>query len=333
MGSQGTTARSWAAIAAVASLGLLLAGCGTGDDDADDRVERGDVVETSMQAVDADPLRVVVPSGTLEVRVAPVDGRAGDLDAADDVSLVEVSTSFEDADVRPDVWRWAGRGDAARPVSVSLEVAGSRYQLGDARPEGAGEPLAGSVVVGVPSGTDAKDVSVAVEYDDLVQVVHADGTREPGPADPLYDTPAAGYDRSRPCDDVRITPRLGSASGVCRVDAASAVPYLPKLGWAPEGRSWLVVDLAAGVGAVRVDGETAQTTSVDDRSALDGAAPKAVLSEATDVSSGWSTALAFDVATDRAPGALDVDVDLTLQPLGGLPDGRRVSLVASAPLG
>jgi hypothetical protein len=172
-----------------------------------------------------------------------------------------------------------------------------------------------------------------VGYDDLVQVVHADGTREPGPADALYDDPAAGYDRSRACDDVRLTPRLGSASAVCRVDAASSVPYLPDLGWARQGRSWLVVDLAAGIGAVRVDGETVQTASVDDRSNLDGEAPEAVLGEAKDVSSGWNATLAFDVATDAAPDALDVDVDFALQPLGGISDGRRVSLDATVPLG
>jgi hypothetical protein len=99
-------------------------------------------------------------------------------------------------------------------------------------------PANGNAWVPVDDG----EAQLEVDYDGLTQTFDLDtGERSPGPADPFYDlaTTPADCPPSGPGRDVRGM----QYSITCQMSPITSVPYVADLGWAQEGRTWLVFDL------------------------------------------------------------------------------------------
>ena len=120
------------------------------------------------------------------------------------------------------------------------------------------------------SPEEARSAEIRIDYDGLLQTVSADGRVEAGQAAGL---PAPGIPRAVPLDcprsgwTVRGTSRPVPVG--CEVGVLGLTPYWPGLGWAPTGRSWLVVEvetLRPDLSAVAAG----DATAVADRSTVDG---------------------------------------------------------------
>ncbi|MBM9460745.1 hypothetical protein JK386_12595 [Nocardioides sp. zg-536] len=136
-------------------------------------------------------------------------------------------------------------------------------------PEGRG-PQGGGVWVAVDG--DPTELEVRVTVDGVTQVVHAsDGSVEGGQADRLGELPSPEELLAReatPCgtprrlDDSEI--RVGFLAGLeCRVQRTLRTPYVDGLGWAEEGREFLVVHVVRPRRLSLVSGRGDATTSWD----------------------------------------------------------------------
>lgn len=315
-----------ALVVAVALLGI--AGCSSGTELAVGEVDATDA--PAADGVDGHRVSVTVPTGRLDIVVAEPREEIGDQRAADDGSLIRLTTSFRDAEVRTDVWAFAAREGNAEPVTLALEVGDERYDVGVVR-RGAdqdNELAPDDAVVAVPDGVRLDDVRLLVGYDGLEQAASAaDGTREPGPADALYDGAERGP--SANCARGRFEPRVDPEFR-CRVGEARLLPYLPGPGWAEEGRGWLVVSLGTELTEVRAGDARYEVGSVANRTTYQGESAAATFDERHD-SVTYSAQLAFDVANGEAADrqglrvALDYRLSLTAgdPPAGGGPDRLR----------
>jgi hypothetical protein len=161
---------------------------------------------------------------------------------------------------------------------------------------------------------------VIVGYDGLEQSVSADGSREPGVADALYAEAERGP--SITCGDGSLQPDL-EVEGRCRVGEARRLPYLPQLGWAEEGRSWLVVSLGIDLSEIRAGSASYAVDTVQDRTTYQGEPAAATIDEQQDSDAGtWSAQLVFDVAEGADPGRIRVALDLGLRLVDGTPPQR-----------
>src|SRR5690606_33295024 len=102
--------------------------------------------------------------------------------------------------------------------------------------------------------------------------------------------------------------------------------YLPGLGWAEEGRAWLVVSLGAELGLVTVGGADYAAADVRSSTTYDGREPAATYDERA-ANGVYSAQLAFDVPRERgAEDELEVRLEYALElaagdpPAGGGPD-------------
>lgn len=321
--------RSHLPATALASLLLVgaLTSCGGGSLDVGD-VEASGVASSAGGGT---TVAVTVPTGTLDLAVAGPADQVGDLRAPDGGSLIRISTEFRDADVRQDVWAFAARAGHAQPIDLTVTVGGASYPVGVVRrgapgTEG-GEPVPADLVVAVGEHLgDLDDVSVDVGYDGLTQTVHLDdGSRDPGPADALYedatdpsDLPTASCAHG-PVRDGGLT-----ALVTCRVGPVRALPYLPGPGWAADGHAWTVIGLgidlprAQSAPAAGTAAGTYAVSRVSDATTLSGEEPTDVLDETTGQQGArYAAQLVFDT-TSGADGALRVALDYTL----GLVDSR-----------
>jgi hypothetical protein len=294
-------------LVALATSGL--AACSEGEE-----IAVGDVAATTAvsEPLDGRTLSVAVPTGELEVVLAGPTDEVGDQHAADDGRLLRLSTTFHDAAVRSDVWAFAGRDGEAEPVTLALDVDDERYDVGVVRrgAAGGGDVAPRDAVLAVPEGVDLDDVTVVVGYDGLDQAVSAaDGTRQPGPADALYDEQQRG--RSTDCAGGQFDPRLDPQLR-CRTGEARVLPYLPDLGWAEPGRAWLVVSLGTELGPVRAGGAGYAVADVRNETTYEGQPPVRIYDERTGAGT-YSAQLAFDVPADAdGQGALQVRLEYRL---------------------
>ncbi|CAN5528960.1 hypothetical protein BH11ACT8_BH11ACT8_21390 [soil metagenome] len=296
----------------------LLAGCGGGDPVAVGGVE----AVVGGDAADGAPVSVLVPLGTLDLVVgAPVD-RIGDLQAPDGGSLLRISTSFHDAQVRHDVWRFAARAETMQPVDLQVDVGSTSYPVGTVRRASAGaDVLPRDLVVGLAeSPSEAADLTIGVAYDGLVQHVALDGTRTPGPADPLYVDPDLAPSPTA-CADVALDHGVRGSAASCRIERADLLPYLPELGWAESGRTWVALSLVVALDPVELGTGPQRTRyvldSVADHSTLAGQ-PAAGRYDDSTAGGGWHATLAFDAPLDDAgtvAGSADLVLDVGLAPL------------------
>ena len=292
----------------------------------------GDVKATDAASgpLDGHEVSVTVPTGRLDVLVAEPQDEIGDQHAADDGSLVRLTTTFHDTSVRQDVWAFAARRDLAEPVTLALQVGDDRYDVGVVRRalDDDVELAPGDAVVAVPEGVELDDVHLLVGYDGLEQSVSAaDGTREPGPADALYADAQRGG--SADCAGGRFQPSVDPDLR-CRVGEARLLPYVPGPGWAADGRSWLVVSIGTELSEVQAGGATYVVDAVTDHSTYQGQPVAATFDENVD-EFVYSAQLVFDVdssdAADRRELRVALDYRMRLadgdSPAGGGPDHLR----------
>lgn len=321
------------------ALGALtlatLSACSSGND----TVDVGDVRSYGSGAAEGTEVSVTVPLGTVEAVVGEPVEEIGDLRAPDGGSLVRVATRFRDAQVRSDVWDLAARAGSARAVVATLNAAGQDYPLGVVR-DGDGTDAGESVraptdLVVALEGTPEEigdDLVLAITYDELTQTVSLpEGERAPGRADALYEEAADPSALPVQECDARVEPaRAAVPSLACEVGAVRALPYVPDLGWAAEGTTWLVVGAGIEVPAVELDGARYAAASIDLSVRADGEEPALVL-DATDRSGRGAGQHVFSVPADSGATRLELDARcaLRLEAGDGSPAARRLRVSAA----
>ncbi|MEO9325577.1 hypothetical protein ABFT23_18950 [Nocardioides sp. C4-1] len=202
---------------------------------------------------------VVVPAGAIEVTVAEAvdEVSAGDADDGEEHRpprgwrYLPVQVAFGRAD--PTVVNTSGKVDA--PVAVSIDVGDESYDLPapytvDA--EGRAEAAA-PVTTYVPTRSEG-DVVVSVDYDGLEQRLGTDGSRDAGVAEAYYDGTAVTGGELDCTEGWTAAPDVDVDIG-CRL-RPTITPYLPGLGWADEGRTYVEVDTELLLTDLTIDGRT-----------------------------------------------------------------------------
>ncbi|MCW2791995.1 MAG: hypothetical protein JWO76_1093 [Nocardioides sp.] len=254
-------------------VALLAAGCGGPQDDAR-RLATGEVVPVFGTMPETVRASVPLPSGELVLALdADASGRQ-DTGASRPVvagggdHLLGLAWSRSDSDLDPllhEVLTGRTLEDAGAIPDVAVVVGDERYPL-----SGVGTPgqQHGALWVALPDGT----ATIEVSYDGLTQTVDLDtGTVDSGVAAPLADPTALQHDGSS-CDPADFPP--GDVLSVeCTVERWFAVPYVDQLGWAPEGRTWVVTDtIVEGDPTMTLDGKRGKavpsTTAVMERTAF-----------------------------------------------------------------
>ncbi|WP_157537137.1 hypothetical protein [Nocardioides sp. Root190] len=236
---------------AAAVLGLLavmpaLAACG-----GDDGVTVGDIIgarQDDQFIQDGQKSSIALPIGRLEVSM----GEASTELDANDTRQLEPVTAPENSAFVPITWQYdAGTfGDYAdyldtdtRPV-IDLVADGAKYRLPS--PESTGEGAESFYVLVTGDLADAKEATLSVEFDDVIQTVDlATGDREAGLAAPLYELKPR-KERTASCTnqaefDLPKLARLGDFS--CNITRSADIPYAGGA-WAPEGTAWRVVTIS-----------------------------------------------------------------------------------------
>lgn len=231
------TCRSLVSVAASASVLVALAACSTGSGgDADDRV----VPVAGTVDLSGSEVEVVLPSGQLTITVTePRDVvPAADADDRSEHEAPEgqayVGLGWAQSGVAP-AFGPILHGSVPRPASVVVRAGGETVDVLEIdTQEGSG----GGAWVLVPEGLSGAVAEIT--YDGLTQTVDlADATLDAGGAAGLYDIqllPTA-------CSDAGESGPVLTYSIDCTTSAATATPYVAGRGWAPEGSTWLVLDL------------------------------------------------------------------------------------------
>lgn len=276
----------------------------------------GHVVDARLD-LEEDPVRlgaasVALPGGDLEVAVA---ARTDVLDADAEQQAVPPP---DGGAFLPVAWRWtttSDRWDLAAPpgappsvvaepapeVTLTLVQDGIRYPLRAPAPSQASAEEEDRWFPVAVAASD--DVALVVGFDGEEQVLEV-GADGPVAGDPGRLAAYDGYERAPERSDevtAMVPPDLGGGlattyagdgtpdspgDGVLVVRTASAEPYVTGLGWAPEGRTWLVLPLAVDFfGALRsTDGLAGvpndwdlYSASPDVRVGADGATPTPVV--------------------------------------------------------
>ena len=244
-----------------------------------------------------------------------------------------------------------------RPLQVGVEVVlradGAEYPLsgpGGLRfdPNDAFVGSTGSRWVAVPGRPSELEVAVLVDGEE--QTVHADGTVSSGRATGLAELPTLSS-TSRPdevaCGPTRRTDhsslRLpeGLDDLACTVKATFRTPYVDGVGWAPEGREYLVV-VAAHDDVPAVDGPAGERWNATDTltGRLDGAEPVVAPVDVNAVNAGTLAfqdpddprMLVFEVAETGSTGDLVLRLDVDARPDDPAASGHeRMRLESTVP--
>jgi hypothetical protein len=243
----------WVAAGAALAVGAGVAGVAVLRDD--DSLAPGFVANGTTGKAMVHEAEVQLPIGTVRLSSgAPLDEIAarrvgedgeGQLQAADDASVVAVSWSFEPSVSYDDLLSYP------TSFSLALSAGGERVELGDkdvdlheAADSGV---LPGESLVAVVAGS-GDDVAVAVTYEDEEQRADmTSGEVDAGRARALYPDGPMTWGAREPCDARRTDEArsidAGASSIYCRIGPLTRTPYLPDLGWAEEDRVWSVVDV------------------------------------------------------------------------------------------
>lgn len=314
-------------------LGLLV-GCGA---DEETKVVPG----RPSDQVEGQAIAVRLPVGELNVTVgAPITDSITGEQAADsdehqvpsDGSFIPISWDFDALEKIP------GRayyGQEPLPAEVALRMGDQVIDL----PEpyvvrGIGIGTAPVRVFYVPSQQADPKVSLEVSYDGLTQLADAaTGEVAPSVASLLYADPVTAPDVE--CDSLTSTryPRL-------RIDPACSatverVPYLPEIGWAPEGESYPVVSYGLDLRSPSVGRLEWEAESVVGTATLDGAGSILVVSTSADPSVPHAPYLrASEVFAARPPGGeAKASATFTVEPPNeGASEPQQITLSATIPL-
>lgn len=280
------------------------------------------ISEDATDAMVGRTAEVRVPWGSLQVTVSePVAETADGKRAGHDASFVGVQVSLDGpedllvADRTPD--------GALQDPTFTLVADEKEYVL-DGLTGWVGDTEIAQVarrqyvaVSGLP-----KAVSLHVGYDGVDQVVDGlTGGVDRATAAPLYTLGFAGG--AQPCGDPLWSPDasdVGENVTTCVVTSSAQRPYVAGLGWADEGKSWMVVSVLTGAPTefAGPDG-TYEVAESESTYLLDGQAPEesfalndALPLGAVEDASGNDVQIAvFEVASDRATGQFEVRTSLT----------------------
>lgn len=299
--------------AAVLVLGAgALAGCG------DDRQDLDPVAGRYETGASGDTVTVELPVGAVVLTIGDgadsvADDRAADgtqHDATGDHRYVPVSARLEDS-AEEGISDLVG--GAALVADLRVELGSRSVALPTPYAVDEGRVRRAPTTTWVPMTSDERDeLTVTVSYDGLEQRIDADGQREPSAADAYYDG-RAGRGDGEDCGRGWET-RAGSTVEVrCRT-APTFSPYLPGLGWAAQGRTFVAVDIRINVVDVRVGGRVPPfsrlhlDTTLDDGEAVQpdpsiGAAPT------PDTAATLVTTRYFDLPVDES-AVMVLDADL-----------------------
>lgn len=291
---------SWLGRAAVVLVVAVSSSTGcTSDDGAEPvRVEAGQVEQVDATSIeDAATSAVGLPSGVLSLEIAQdlgsVPGGTGNLEPADeDVTLLGLRWSFEahpSSDARSVLLDGQQPQDLPQPTVTVVDGA-EEVPV----PVTAQAGRSGATVVGVSDPT-----GIEVTYDGFTQTVDpATGAVGAGPAEGLLELATATTSVDRLCD-ARDFPVAATLDNGCQVAATHRLPYVAGLGWAPDSRSWLVVD-------ARVEGKATMLLGDDPGTVLDSAAAS-VVRVAYAVSGDGPRSVSFDFG--RSIGVVSVPLE------------------------
>ncbi|HWJ08727.1 MAG TPA: hypothetical protein VNS46_05080 [Nocardioides sp.] len=261
---------------------MVLVGSGSlGACSGDSEPEAGEVFPADELAIPARAFDVLVPTGTVQVRVRTAaqtvpggdtaDGTA--LDAVEGLRYLGLGWTLTSSGAPPDA---AGllSGVPERPA-LALVDGDERIDLG---PAGG----AGGVFVAVPEDLPERG-HLEVGFDGVLQRVPLDGYRvDPGDAAALYDAPPA------PRAELDCTGPVTGPGVVARQTCGALVvelPWTPEAGWAPAGGTWAAVRLETRLDTVEVGRGTGAAsytvTGAEAAATLGGAAPVATLTRPT----------------------------------------------------
>ena len=164
------------------------------------------------------------------------------------------------------------------------------------------------------------EVSLRVGYDGVDQVIDGlTGDLDRGAAEPLYELGFASG--AQPCGDPLWSPGasdVGESVTTCLVSSSALRPYVAGLGWAAEGRAWMVVTVLTGAptrfagpdGTYDVEESTStyllDAQGPEESFALNDARPAGVEEDPND-----PQVVVFEVDPDRATGQFEVRTRVT----------------------
>lgn len=302
-------------IAALAGSGVWLSQRGS------DGLKAGTLIsETASEALVGRTAEVRVPWGSLQVTVSePIDRTAEGKKAGHGASLVGVQVSLDGpedllvADRLPD--------GALQDPSFTLVADGNEYALdglGGWVEQNAISQVARRQYVALKG--EPSEISLRVGYDGVDQVVDGlTGAVDRASAAPIYQLGFASG--AQPCGDPLWSPGASDVDDAvtpCVVTSAAQRPYVAGLGWATEGKSWMVVSVVSGAptefegpdGTYQVD--ESESTYVldgqrpDETFAANDALPAGAIADPND-----PQILVFEVDTARPTGQLEIRTSLT----------------------
>jgi hypothetical protein len=278
------------------------------------------ITETASEAMVGRTAEVRVPWGSLQVTVSePIERTADGKEAGHGASLVGVQVALDGpedllvADRLPD--------GALEDPTFTLVADGDEYVL-----EGLTGWVEDNQVAQVARRQyvavkgEPEEISLRVGYDGVDQVVDGQtGALDRAEAQPLYQLGFASG--ATPCGDPLWSPDAsdtGDAVTKCLVTSSAQRPYVAGLGWAPEGKSWMVVTVLTSTPA-QFDGPEGTYDVAESRStylldaqapeetfALNDALPEGAIEDGND-----PQIVIFEVAPDRATGQFEVRTRLT----------------------
>jgi len=278
------------------------------------------ISETASEALVGRTAEVRVPWGSLQVTVSePIEETEDGKQAGHDASLVGVQVALDGpedllaADRLPD--------GALQDPTFTLVADEEEYLL-----EGLTGWVEGNEIAQVARRQyvavkgEPAEISLRVGYDGADQVVDGlTGDVDRDAAEPLYELGFANG--AQPCGDPLWSTGasdVGENVTTCVVTSSAQRPYVAGLGWAPEGKNWMVVTVMTGAPTefAGPDG----TYAVEDSTStylLDARAPEVsfALNDALPAGAAEDTndpqVVIFEVDPDRPTGQFEVRTRLS----------------------
>jgi len=278
------------------------------------------ISETASEALVGRTAEVRVPWGSLQVTVSePIEETGDGKQAGHDASLVGVQVALDG----PEDLLVADRlPDGAMQDPTFTLVADEEEYLLEGLTGWVGDNEIAQVarrqyvaVKGEPA-----EISLRMGYDGVDQVVDGlTGDVDRDAAEPLYELGFASG--AQPCGDPLWSPGasdVGENVTTCVVTSSAQRPYVAGLGWAPEGKNWMVVMVLTGA-PTEFEGPDG-TYEVEDSTStylLDGQAPEEsfALNDALPAGAVEDTndpqVVIFEVDPERPTGQFEVRTRLT----------------------
>lgn len=182
----------------------------------------------TLNGSDRDSVKIVTPESTISLRGVKVSDRVGGSS-----DRVQAGEGHKFASTQIEV---SYPGSASNSLSeLAITSGGESYPLGKAK--------SGSVAMAVPG--DGSDVALTVTYEGLIQTVKfADGSVESKATAYYDDYNTSSSNAANNPANVVIGERNAAGNRAefdLASDSATRTAYDRKLGWAPEGKAWLVV--------------------------------------------------------------------------------------------